>query len=158
MTVWTDGRYRLEYVCRNNFGFLYLWSNEIPVTTMYMHDVCSRMKMTVDQLIHSASDGSMENEWEKLAHDMLAKENDYVVYINYFKMRLSLPYEDARILAIHFTGMGPEAIAMKLNMDLDDVKESFQRIMVAYSDSGIVVDDTIFTENPFKYYGDDKGN
>ncbi len=68
-------------------------------------------------------------------------------------MRLSLSYEDARILAIHFTGMGPEAIAIKFGLDLESVKESFGRIMAAYTDNGIVVDDTIFTENPFMYYG-----
>jgi len=68
-------------------------------------------------------------------------------------MRLSLSYEDARILAIHFTGMGPEAIAIKFGMDIESVKAAFDRIMSAYTDNGIVVDDTIFTENPFIYYG-----
>ena len=68
-------------------------------------------------------------------------------------MRLNLSYEDARILAIHFTGMGPEAIAIKFGLDTDSVKRSFDRIMTAYADNGIVVDDTIFTDNPFIYYG-----
>jgi len=34
----------------------------------------------------------------------------------------------------------------------DRVKESFDRIMDAFADSGIAVDDSVFTENPFDYY------
>ncbi len=156
MAVWADSRYRLEYVSRDGFGFLYLWDGTVPVATAYMHDICKRFGMTVEQLVHSSSDGSMDDGWRELKDEMVAKENSYVVYINYFKMRLSLSYEDARILAIHFTGMGPEAIAIKFGMDLESVKESFDRIMSAYTDNGIVVDDTIFTENPFMYYGGGK--
>ena len=153
VTVWTDSRYRLEYVSRDGFGFLYLWDGTVPVATHYMHDVCKRFGRTIDQIIHSSAKGEMEDEWKELKDEMAAKENSYAVYINYFKMRLNLSYEDARILAIHFTGMGPEAIAIKFGLDTDSVKRSFDRIMTAYADNGIVVDDTIFTDNPFIYYG-----
>lgn len=153
VTVWTDGRFRLEYVSRDGFGFMYLWDGSVPLTTMYMHDVCRRFGKTVEQMIHSTADGMMDDGWRELKDEMAATENSYVVYISYFRMRLSLSYEDARILAIHFTGMGPEAIAIKFGLDLESVKESFGRIMAAYTDNGIVVDDTIFTENPFMYYG-----
>ena len=50
--------------------------------------------------------------------------------------------------------MGPEAIARKLSLDESMVSEAFDRIMDAYRDSGIIVDDTIYTNDPFSYYRD----
>lgn len=153
MTLWSDGRYRMEYVCQDGFGYLYLWDGRVPVATMYMHVVCERFSMTIDQLIHSLSEKFMKDKLSELKDEMIARENSYVAYIDYFMKRLSLNFEDARILAVHFTGMGPEAIAIKFGLSQESVRLSFDRIMNAYSNKGIVVDDTIFTENPFVYYG-----
>ena len=153
ITIWTDGRFRLEYVNENNFGYMYLWDGFLPVSTMYMHDVCNRFKSTVEHLIKTSYTHSMDDEWNILAQEMLSKENSYTIYISYFQKRLSLSYSDAKILAIHFTGMGPEVIALKFAIDPEEVKKAFDRIMAAYTDCGIVVDDTIFTENPFAFYG-----
>lgn len=153
ITLWSDERYRMEYVCQEGFGYLYLWDGNVPVATRYMHDVCERFSMTIDQLIHSIAEDTMDERMRVLMEEMIARENSYVAYIDYFMKRLSLTYEDARILAIHFTGMGPEAIAIKFGLSKDSVRSSFDRIMAAYSKKGIVVDDTIFTENPFIHYG-----
>ena len=73
MTVWNDSRHRLEYVSRDGFGFMYLWDGSVPVATIYMHDVCRRFGMTVEQLVHSASNGSMSDEWSELKDEMIAK-------------------------------------------------------------------------------------
>lgn len=153
MMLWTDGRYVLRYVSSNGFGVVYLWDRNVPVSTVYMHEVCKKHHTTVEDLIRSACDHSRDMEWQKLSEEMFAAENGYMVYIDYFIKRLSISYADAKVLAIHFTGMGPEAIAIKFGISIESVKESFERIMNSYSDSGIVVDDTIFTENPFKEYG-----
>ena len=48
--------------------------------------------------------------------------------------------------------MGPEAISRKLGLEEDEVSRAFDRIMKAYSDSDILVDDTVFTIDPMKFY------
>lgn len=108
--------------------------------------------MNIGQIIEAVNNKSMDNEWKELSEEMYADREGYTKYIDYFMKRLSLEKHDARILAMHFTGMAPEAIAKKFHYDEVDVFFAFERIMKAYSDSGIVVDDTIFTEDPFKYY------
>jgi len=153
MVMWSDGRYVIRYVSKDNFGILYLWDRLVPVSTMYMHELCRKNGVTVEEIIKSVSDKSREADWMELSREMMAAENGYMIYIDYFMKRLSLSYDDAKLLAIHFTGMGPEAIAIKFGLPLESVRHSFDVIMKAYSDCGIVVDDTIFTENPFKYYG-----
>lgn len=90
--------------------------------------------------------------WKGLAKYMLEHAEDYLNYVPYFMKRLNISEFDARVLSIHFGGMGPEAIAIKMGRTLADIRSSFDRIMAAYSDSGIVVDDTIFTEDPFGLY------
>jgi len=66
--------------------------------------------------------------------------------------RLGLDDDDAIILSLHFTGMGLEAISLHLKRPLKDIRIAFDRIMKAYEDSGIVVDDSVFTDDPFQYY------
>ena len=70
----------------------------------------------------------------------------------YFQTKLGLSEFDATVLAIHFTGMSPEAIALKMDLDYEIIRVSFDRIMDAYSHVGVVVDDTVYTEDPKKYY------
>lgn len=72
--------------------------------------------------------------------------------MEYFRSRLGLSELDATVLAIHFTGMSPEAIALKMILDSEIIRVSFDRIMDAYSHAGIVVDDTAYTKDPKKYY------
>lgn len=152
LEFWTNGRYKLKFTSDSGFGTIYLWDRDIPVTTMYFHVMCRDLNITADQFVIAVNNESMVEEWEELAKKMLKERNGYKKKIGYFEKRLSLTYEDAEVLAIHFEGMGPEAIALKFGMKYDDVKSAFDRIMAAYSNSGINVDDTVYTENPFDFY------
>ena len=120
----------------------------------YVHEVLSRLDTTIGDIVRSVNEGTGDYDWRGLADDMETGQHDYERYIGYFEKRLSLSNSDARILAIHFTGMSPEAIARKLSMDESSVSDAFDRIMDAYRDSGIIVDDTIYTNDPFAYYRD----
>ena len=93
-----------------------------------------------------------EESWTMLASEMYEHRDDYRGNITYFTRRLNLSESDATILAIHFTGMGPEAIAMRFGMSIENVRKAFDRIMAAYADNGIVVDDSIFTDDPISQY------
>ena len=154
MVLWSDGERELTYVTENGYGCVYLWVGDVPVACRYIHEVLSDMDTTIGDIVRSVNEGTQGYNWEGLAGDMEACQNDYERYIGYFEKRLSLSGSDARILAIHFTGMGPEAIARKLSLDESMVSEAFDRIMDAYRDSGIIVDDTIYTNDPFSYYRD----
>ena len=64
-----------------------------------------------------------------LAEDMYGHRDDYLGDVAFLSKRLNIGIQDARILAIHFKGMGPEAIAMRFKMPLDTVRAAFDRIM-----------------------------
>lgn len=66
--------------------------------------------------------------------------------------RLGLCEEGAEVLALHFMGFCPEVIAIRLQRPIRDIRTVFDRIMKAYSDNGIVVNDSIFTEGPIALY------
>jgi len=59
------------------------------------------------------------------------------------------------ILALHFVGMSPEVIALRLGSSNRDIRAAFTRIQNAYRDSDIVVNDSVYTEDPISYYGDE---
>ena len=59
---------------------------------------------------------------------------------------------DAEILTLHFIGMCQEGISLKKGLPLKAVRSSFDAIQAAYEDSGIVVNDSIFTEDPIALY------
>ena len=152
MVLWRDGSSELTYVTENGYGCVYLWDGDAPVACRYVHEVLARLGTTIGELVRSVNDGTGGHDWGALADEMRAGERDYERNMGYFEKRLSLSPADARILAIHFTGMSPEAVARKLSLDESEVFAAFDRIMDAYTDSGIVVDDTIYTANPFAYY------
>lgn len=152
MVLWTDGRSELTYVTVNGYGCVYLWNGDVPVACKYVHEVLAFLKTTIRDIAKSVNDGIGIYDWIGLADMMREGQSDCEKFIGYFEKRLSLSEFDARILAIHFTGMSPEAIAKKLSLDESEVFASFDRIMAAYSDSGIIVNDTIYTNDPFLYY------
>lgn len=152
MTIWTDGKRALKYIVEKGFGYVYLMHDHKPVATVYFHRMCSNMGINADQFINAVNDGSMEQTWKELADLMFLNRNEYKKRIRYFMKRLSLNETDAEYLAIHFTGMGPTSIAIKFGVPYGEVIASFDRIMAAFADSGIVVDDTVYTEDPFFYY------
>ena len=152
MVLWRDGDLELTYVTENGYGCVYLWDGDIPVACRYIHDVLHRLGMTMGSIVRSVNRGELTDEFGSLASDMMGSKDDYLENVGYFMKRLSLSEHDAEILALHFTGMGPRAIARHFSYTEEDVSMAFDRIMSAYQDSGIVVDDTIFTEDPFRYY------
>ncbi len=150
--VWSDKKLSLRYVYSDGFACLYLWEKDIPVASMYIHDVCRFFECTVEEMTSNFSDSKSIKKWKSLAKEMYNHRMDYEEKIPYFTKRLNLSTFDATVLAIHFTGMGPEAISILFNVSLEDTRKAFDRIMDAYIDSGIIVDDEVFTENPFDFY------
>lgn len=150
--IWTDGRLLLRYVYTDGMGFVYLWKDGKPIITVYVKDLLDRMGLTLNQLMSRIGNPDYAESWSVLAGDMYDHRDDYLGDVSFLSKRLSLDESDARILAIHFKGMGPEAIAMRFGMPLDAVRSSFDRIMLAFEDNGIVVDDTVFTDDAMSYY------
>ena len=50
--------------------------------------------------------------------------------------------------------MGPEAIALRFDRPIDEIRKAFDVIMASYTDNGIVVNDSIFTDDPIALYDD----
>ena len=88
----------------------------------------------------------------EIAEDFHHHRDDYKLNIEYFMKRLGLNSFDAEILALHFIGMCQEAISLKKGLPLKDARSSFDVIQATYEDSGIVVNDSIFTEDPIVLY------
>jgi hypothetical protein len=152
LDIWNDGKFFLRYIYTDEFGFIYLWERDKPVATMYLHELLRHIKINAEQFISRISDKSYMSRWREVSEYMYEHRNDYLANIPYFMKRLSLCEFDAEVLSIHFTGMGPEAIAVKFGLSSDEVRKSFDRIMAAYQDSGIVVNDSIFTNDPMSKY------
>ena len=98
------------------------------------------------------SDPVYDSLWRSVADDMMFHRDDYLDDVPYLSKRLNIIESDAIILAIHFTGMGPEAISVRFGLSLEDVSLSFDRIMAAFVDNGIVVDDSVFTDDAMSKY------
>ncbi len=152
MTLWSDGAQTLQYAFMDGFAFVYLWEKGRPVASAYFHDVCSGMGLTQQGFVDALNEDSLRAELRDLARGMREHRFDYLDKVDYFIKRLGLSDEDAIILAIHFTGMCPEAIALNLNRPLEGIRRAFDRIMAAYGDNGIAVDDGVFTDDPFRFY------
>ena len=150
--MWSDGVQTLRYAYMDGFAFVYLWEKGRPIATAYFHDVCSRFRMTSQRFVDGMNSGSMHAGFRALARDMKVHRFDCLSKVDYFIKRFGLSHEDAIILAIHFTGMCPEAIALSLNRSHDEILLAFDRIANAYIDSGIAVDDGVFTDDPFQFY------
>ncbi len=150
--LWSDGVQTLRYAYMDGFAFVYLWEKGRPIATAYFHDVCSRFRKTPQRFVDDMNSGSMHAGFRALARDMKVHRFDCLSKVDYFIKRFGLSHEDAIILAIHFTGMCPEAIALSLNRSHDEILLAFDRIANAYIDSGIAVDDGVFTDDPFQFY------
>ena len=152
MILWSgDGR-ELSYVAENGNGCIYLWEGDVPVAARYSGEVLSEAGITMDDVLEAVNSGSDTKRWKDLADEMYAGRDGYLANVDYLMKRLLLDRGDATVLSLHFTGMGPEAISRKLGLEEDEVSRAFDRIMKAYSDSDILVDDTVFTIDPMKFY------
>jgi len=152
LDIWSDGNFSLRYTYTDEFGFIYLWEGDMPVATIYQHDALRRLNINAEQFIAMLSDPACGHKWKEISDTMYEHRDDYEENTSYFMRRLNIGEFDAKVLAIHFTGMGPEAIAVRFGVLIDDVRRSFDRIMEAYTDSGIVVNDSIFTDDPLSLY------
>ena len=108
--------------------------------------------MCSSDLVDAVNNGEREHLWQTLASEMYDSKNDYIEHMNYLMKRLSINENDAMILALHYKGMSPEAISQKMSQPIEEILEVFEKIMSAFEDSGIVVDDTVYTPDPFRYY------
>ena len=152
MDIWKGGGFSLRYTYANEFASIYLWEGDVPVATIYFHDLLRHMGMNAEQFTISLSDPGFSSRLENISKYMYEHRDDYMSNVSYFISRLNICRYDAEVLAIHFTGMGPEAIALKFGVPIDDIRRSFDRIMAAYTDNGIIVNDSIFTDDPLSLY------
>lgn len=150
--IWSDGSWTLKYVSSEGFGIVYLWEDGVPTASMYFHDLLRRVRMTAQSFVASMSEHSLDEDMADVAREMHEHMDDYLTNVSYFMKRLGLCEFDATVLAIHFTGMAPEAISVRFGIPIDEVRQSFDRIMDAYSDNEIVVNDYIFTDDPISLY------
>ena len=150
--LWSHGSWTLKYVSSEGFGIIYLWEDGVPTASMYFHDLLRRMRLTAPSFAASLSEHALDGDLGDVAEEMHEHMDDYCANVPYFMKRLGLCEFDATVLAIHFTGMAPEAISVRFGISLEEVRQSFDRIMGAYSDSDIVVNDSIFTDDPISLY------
>ncbi len=152
MALWSDSRFELKYVTENHYGCVYLLDNGIPVSVKYIFEVLRHLEMDIEEVVDIVNRGERKHLWQELASEMYDSKDDYLEHTNYLMKRLSLDEDDAMILALHYKGMSPEAISLNTSQSVEKVLESFEKIMSAFENSGIVVDDTVYTSDPFRYY------
>ncbi|MBR6204819.1 MAG: hypothetical protein IKQ60_07215 [Candidatus Methanomethylophilaceae archaeon] len=154
VVLWEGDRYKLTYLHKDGIGCVYLWADGLPEAVSYIEEIMRRSGTPLKQLVSMAGDPSHEGYWRELAAHMLQHKDDCMGNVPYFKQRLGLSQGLAEILALHFVGMCPEAIALLRGETIESVRLAFDAIMRSYSDSGIVVNDSIFTDDPISLYGD----
>ena len=152
MVLWSEAELELRYVTENHYGCVYLLENKVPVSVKYIFEVLRRLNMDIEEVVDTVNRGEREHLWRELASEMHGSRNDHLEHTNYLMKRLSLNENDATILALHYKGMSPEAISLKMSQPVEEILKSFKNIMSAFEDSGIVVDDTVYTQDPFRYY------
>ena len=154
VVFWSEGGMKMTYLYSYDQGCVYLWKDGIPRNAMYIQDLLKRTGLKLGSLIQRAYDPRYDGFWRNLADELYEQRDDYRSNISYFMKRLGLEETDAEILALHFIGMSPEAIALRFGKPIECIRKSFDVIMSAYSDNGIVVNDNIFTEDPISLYND----
>lgn len=150
--IWSCGRTVLRFCPLPDVSVLYLWMDYVPVSCCYMHELVSMIGVPEEKIVSSFNDPSYDTMWSIVASTMYNERDDYRRDIAYYVDTFGLSESDAEILALHSTGMAPEALAIHFGTSQEDIRLSFDRIMKAYKDKGIVVDDTIYTENPKSQY------
>lgn len=150
LDLWREGDAILRYALTDGIATVYLWIGGVPVSARYFHDVCAFLGVTSQGFSDRLNEGTLD--LSEVAKRMSEHRNSFQELEGYFQRRLGLCPDDETVLLLHFTGMCPEAIALHLSRPLKDIRSAFDRIMTAYEDSGIVVDDTVFTEDPVRLY------
>ena len=133
-------------------------SGSYPVSCRYLNEILDENGLEFAAIVKRAGSERYGRFWDSLTEDMLSRRDSYKENIPYFMDRLGLNEDQAEILALHFTGMSPETIALRLNRSLRDIRSEFTRIQNAFSQEGIVVNDSVYTEDPISYYDGDQSN
>lgn len=152
MPLWSDGTRKLVYSKRDGSDTVYLFREGVPIASKYLSDVLDILGLTLNAFMNSVNRHLIDEKLDRFALIMEMHRDDYLGDIPYFMDRLKLGEEDAKILALHFTSMGPEAISLYLGIPSRQVRRSFDRIMEAYAEVNIVVDDSVYTADPFAEY------
>ena len=150
--LWSEGPFKLTYNDSNNTGCIYLWNENYPESAMNLPDLLNSTGLPLNAIIERAHNEDYSDFWKDIITSLHEHREDYKEDIPYFKKRLCLDDDDSEILSLHFLGMGPEAISIRMGTSIKEVIESFNRIMNAYSEGGIIVNDSVYTDDPFSEY------
>ena len=151
-TLWMNDSVKLSYTDLYDYGCVYLWHGDYPVAAIGLETFLKGTRLTVSDITTRALSIEYDGFWEGVADYIYEHRDEYQENIPYFMKRLGLCEEDAEVLALHFMGFCPEVIAIRLQRPIKDIRTVFDRIMKAYSNNGIVVNDSIFTEDPIALY------
>ena len=152
LILWEKDGMRLNYLFKDGIGCVYLWYGSRPETCRYLNEVLEDLGVKFGTLVNRAGSQAHRKFWESVAEDMLSRRDAYKENVPYFMRRLGIGLDQAEILALHFTGMSPEAISLRSRRPLKEIRTEFTRIQEAFSRSGIVVNDSVFTEDPISCY------
>ena len=155
IVLWENPEHRLVYLFKDGIGCVYLWNGKYPECCAYMNELVDALGVRFETMMSRSRSAMYEKFWNSVIAGMLEKKDSYKDNIPYFIRRLGLEPFQAQILALHFTGMSPEVISIRLNMNLKDIRKEFTAIQDAYSESGIVVNDSVYTEDPISMYDPD---
>ena len=154
--LWENDSKRLNYLFKDGIGCIYLWDGPYPVSCRYLNEVLEESAMSFSSWIKHAMSERYAKFWNGVIDDMISHKDDYKENIPYLKGRLGLDEDVAEILALHFTGMSPEVISVRSNRTLKDIRMEFTKIQEAYNKSGIVVNDSVYTDDPVSSYEEEK--
>ena len=150
--MWSDENTFLKYHANEGTGVVYLWIGGKPICSKYLAEVLQKTQKNVEQIMYTVGKPGFNEMWKGIVEWMFSERDRYLENMDYLRERLRLDCRDAEILSLHFTGMGPEAIGIRLDVPYEEVRSSFTRIMDIYVQNNIVVDDTIYTRDPFSEY------
>ena len=152
--LYEKDKYRLNYLFKDGIGCVYLWEGSFPVACEYMDRLLRDLRLRFETFIDRVGSPRRKMFWDSVVEKLLEGKDAYRQNIPYFMERLGLDGRSAEILALHFIGMSPEVISLRFETTLKDIRTEFTGIQEAFSKSGIVVNDSVYTEDPISCYGD----
>ncbi|MBR2255041.1 MAG: hypothetical protein IJ856_04405 [Candidatus Methanomethylophilaceae archaeon] len=155
--LWDDGTYRLCYLFKDAIGCVYLWEGRYPVCCEYMDKLIGRIGVRFETFLGRAGQRTYDGFWENVVNGMLERKDDYKGDIQFLTERLKITSFQAEVLALHISGMGPEVLSIRLGVSLKDIRKDFTIIQSAFDNSGILVNDSVYTDDPLSLYGRSEG-
>ena len=154
VTLWEERGYRLNYLFKDSIGCIYLWKGGYPETCVYLEVLLRGIGMSSSRFFELAGCAESRDFWIGLMERMHEHRDRYLKDVLYFCGRLGINREESIVLSLHVLGMSPEAISIREGMPIRGIRRMFTRIQGAFADSGIVVNDSVFTDDPREFYGD----